>query len=193
MYMADVQRAIGLGKVAVEMQSAENNKVVSLYEIDNASYLGLATLQANTYMAELNTNAAIEQTRINGMVTLGVNEIGAGVQSLYAYADIMHEMNVPTVAAITATSDQNIAAIGALTTLGTESFRARVDMAELESFTALAQQSNYNLTVADIVKNAGMAGYLTTSVTGPAFYPAQIQNVSRPDMSWLTDIVTTVP
>lgn len=76
-YVADVQREIGMGGVAVQMQGMFNERDVGIYQIDKDAAVKLAAIQGAGLAAELNTYAAIEQARISGATTLGVASIGA--------------------------------------------------------------------------------------------------------------------
>ena len=176
-YIADVQREIGMGKLQVEMQSSINERDVAKYGIDAGVAMKFAELQGQQYIAELTTNAAIQQSIISGNTTIAVNEIGAGVKAMYAYADILEQLNVPTIAAIESTTAQNLKAIEAFTMLGVESYRIKGNIAgqAIDTSRAITEATGANLVS-------------VTEVFGPSVYPLHIQNVERPNLDWLAQI-----
>jgi hypothetical protein len=194
-YVADVQREIGMAGFAVEMFGIESEREVELYRVDSQRAVSLAQIQGQTYAAQLSTAAAIEQAHITADTTIQVAQIGGMVQTniahitsapamMSAYADVLEQMNAPTIAGINAATMTNIAAIGALTTIGTESIRLKGDMFATAMAGQVAMDRNYNETLADIIASTGYNMFQTTNVAAPAFYPQHITQIPQQSNEW---------
>lgn len=124
--------SIDLARIGAEASNAryiaDTQLAIEKYRTDGEIALGFALIEGETYMAALDTERAVTQSLITADTTVKVAEIGAAVQSMYAYSELVHAMNEPIIAGINANTALNIAAVDAITDMSIAQYAARRDI-----------------------------------------------------------------
>lgn len=181
-FLAQVQREIGLGQLAVESNRDLLAAEVAVYEIDASRDVALAGYEAETIQQSIQTQGQVTIAGYQSQAAVLAAQVAAGVQAIYAQAELVTALNQPTITAINASAAQNIAAIGAITDIGKTVYAGKVNLA-----------TSSNELVSGMVNTAGYFGTQMTGKIAPAIYSSQnVQNVTRPDTSRIGDIAKVI-
>lgn len=179
------ERELGLAEIAGSVRYATDTQLalasmqaqVETNKIAAERELGLAEIAGSVRYAEIQREISVTNEVTKGQTNIAIANIAAGVESIYAIADYTRAVNEPVIASMNLATANQMHTVSEYAAYLKHADSLKADVAKTAILTSGSVTAMANSGMVD------MAAMISPSVT-----PRDIQPVTRPDMSWLSDV-----